>query len=85
MDNNTMSNFYNWLKKRDESYGGSANDPSSVDDEGDGGDGVEKRMEKPGAFPTYGNDLPITNKNKSQKIVGRTGGVQFSKKGCNCK
>ena len=71
-----MSNFYNWLKKRDESYGGSANDPSSVDDEGDGGDGVEKRMEKPGAFPTYG---------KSQKIVGRTGGVQFSKKGCNCK
>lgn len=66
-----MIEFIKWLKKRDENYGGSANDPSNVEDEGDGGDGVEKKMEKPGAFPSYGDDLPITNKNRSKKIVGR--------------
>lgn len=48
-------------------YGGSPNDPSSVDDEGDGGEGVDRRMEKPGAFPSYGDDLPVTNKNKRNK------------------
>ena len=73
--------FLNWLRKRDESYGGSAGNPSGVDDEGDGGDGVEKRMEKPGAFPTYtldGRDLPITAKNRRNKIG-------FAKKDCGCK
>lgn len=66
--------FLNWLNKRDENFGGSANDPSNVEDEGDGIEGVEKRMEKPGAFPTYGDDLPITQKNKKRYI-----------KKCNCK
>lgn len=66
--------FLDWLRQRNENYGGSANDPSNVEDEGDGGDGVERRMEKPGAFPTYGDDLPITKKNHPR----------FMKK-CNCK
>ena len=66
--------FLDWLRQRNENYGGSANDPSNVEDEGDGGDGVERRMEKPGAFPTYGDDLPITKKNRPR----------FMKK-CNCK
>lgn len=73
--------FADWLKRRNENFGGSANDPSNVEDEGDGGDGVEKRMEKPGAFPTYsldGQDLPITAKNRRNKIG-------FAKKGCGCK
>lgn len=61
-----MYSFKDFLTKK-EWYGGSANDPSSVDDEGDGGDGVDRRMEKPGAFPTYGDDLPITPKNKKNK------------------
>lgn len=74
------TSFIDWLSKRDENYGGSANDPSNVEDEGDGGDGVEKRMEKPGAFPTYsgGDDLPITARNRRNKLT-------FSKKKCNCK
>jgi hypothetical protein len=67
--------FQQFVQQR-ENYGGSPADPSGVDDQGDGGDGVEKRMEKPGAFPTYtldGSDLPITRKNRSN----------FMKK-CNC-
>ena len=62
-----MQNFKNWLTKL-EYYGGSANNPSGVEDEGDGGDGVKSKMERPGAFPTYGgDDLPITPKNKKRK------------------
>jgi hypothetical protein len=61
-----MYSFKDFLQKK-EWYGGSSNDPSSVDDEGDGGDGVDRRMEKPGAFPTYGDDLPITKKNRTNK------------------
>lgn len=61
-----MYSFKYFLQKK-EWYGGSANDPSSADDEGDGGDGVDRRLEKPGAFPTYGDDLPITKKNKKNK------------------
>lgn len=61
-----MYSFKEFLIKK-EWHGGSANDPSSVDDEGDGGEGVDRRMEKPGAFPSYGDDLPITNKNKRNK------------------
>jgi hypothetical protein len=61
-----MYSFKKYLQKK-EWYGGSANDPSSVEDEGDGGEGVGSRMEKPGAFPTYGDDLPITKKNKKNK------------------
>lgn len=74
-----MSSFIDWLSKKDESYGGSANNPSGVEDEGDGGDGLIRKMEKPGAFPTYGaDDLPITSKNRKNKLT-------FAKKNCNCK
>jgi hypothetical protein len=57
-----------------ENYGGSVYDPSGVEDHGDGGDEVIKKLPKQGAFPTYGNDLPITKKNK----------INYMKK-CNCK
>ena len=45
--------FFKYVQKR-ENYG-SVNDLSNVEDEGDGGKGVEKRM---------GNNLPITRRNK---------------------
>lgn len=61
-----MYSFKDFLNKK-EWYGGSANDPSSVEDEGDGLEGVARKSEKPGAFPTYGDDLPITKKNKNNK------------------
>lgn len=76
--------FTEWFKRRiKENYGGSANDPSNVEDEGDGGDGVEKRREKPAGNPSQGypsyslnnSDLPITRKNK----------INYTKKKCNCK
>lgn len=80
-----MSDFTNWLSRRDkrmaENIGGFRVSPSIADDEGDGGDELEKMMPKPGAFPTYdmdGEDLPITAKNRRNKI-------QFAKKKCNCK
>lgn len=66
-----MSSFHNWLNQRikNEYYGGNAGDPSGVNDEGDGGDGVIKRLEKTGgAFPRYGDDLPITAKNRKNPI-----------------
>jgi len=70
-----MMKFHDYLKAR-EWYGGSANDPSNVEDEGDGGDGVEKRMEKPGAFPVYAqSELPPTPANQRNT----------SKRGCGCK
>lgn len=64
-----MESFANWLIKK-ESYGGSASYPSGAEEQGDGGEGVNRRLEKPGAFPTYGDDLPITKKNKrrSKKV-----------------
>ena len=66
--------FHDYLKAK-EWYGGSANDPSNVEDEGDGGDGVEKRMEKPGAFPVYSqSENPPTP--AKQRPAAR--------KGCNC-
>ena len=76
-----MSSFLNWLTKRDESYGGSAGNPSGADGP-DGGDEKINDMsgELPGAYPTYGDDKPITGKNRRAKIVGR-----FSNKKCNCK
>jgi hypothetical protein len=59
-----MKSFKQWLK---ENFGGSANFPSGAEEEGDGGDILSRRLEKPGAFPTYGDDLPITKKNRSNK------------------
>lgn len=69
--------FLDYLKQR-EWYGGSANNPSGTSYDADGGDAVEKMIEKPGAFPAYGDDLPITAKNRKNKI-------KYMKKDCNCK
>lgn len=71
-----MQSFLDYLKQR-EWYGGSANNPSGVSYNADGGDEVEKMLEKPGAFPTYGNDLPPTPKTRMNKI-------RHMKKDCNC-
>lgn len=61
-----------------ENYGGSVTDPSSVEDEGDGLDGVMQRRERPagnpGGMALDGSDLPVTAKNRRN----------FMKK-CNCK
>lgn len=69
--------FAQFIQKR-ENYGGSANDPSNVEDEGDGLDGVMRRREQPAGNPAGqaldGSDLPITKKNK----------LNFMKK-CNCR
>lgn len=71
-----MKTFYEWwLQKRDETFRVS---PSIVDDEGDDGDRLAKSMPKPGAFPTYGDDLPITDKNRQNKL-------RFMKKNCKCR
>lgn len=52
---------------RNEWYGGSANDPSNVEDEGDGT--VDKHIAKPGAFPVYSSDeLPVTARNRKSKV-----------------
>ena len=72
-----IQRFEDFLRKR-EWYGGSANNPSGVEDEGDGGDALDKKIVKPGAFPSYGDDLPITDKNRKSKI-------SYMKKDCNCK
>ena len=61
-----MKSFIEWLKKF-ENFGGSAVSPSSAEDEGDGGETLNRKLEKPGAFPTYGDDLPITKKNRKNK------------------
>ena len=71
-----MQSFLEYIKQR-EWYGGSANNPSGTSYDADGGEAVEKQMEKPGAFPTYGDDLPITAKNRMNKI-------RKMKKDCNC-
>lgn len=60
-----MKSFIEWLEKK-ESYGGSASYPSGAEEQGDGGDELNRRLEKPGAFPTYGDDLPITKKNRKR-------------------
>lgn len=69
---------FNQFIQKKESYGGSANDPSNAEDEGDGLDGVTSRQERPSGNPPGetlgGNTLPITRKNK----------LNFMKK-CNCK
>lgn len=61
-----------------ENYGGSVSDPSSVEDEGDGLDGVMRRREKPPGNPAGmaldGSDLPVTAKNRRN----------FTKK-CRCR
>jgi len=47
-----MKYFKEWLKKV-ESFGGSSLSPSSAEEQGDGGDNLVRKLELPGAFPTY--------------------------------
>jgi len=78
-----MIGFTNWLNRRDESFGGSAGDPS-----GAGLDQPENGEREVAIEPNSsldGSDRPPTAKNRSKRIVGRAGGVIFSKKKCNCK
>jgi hypothetical protein len=78
-----MSMFKNWLKRRDEFFGGSAGDPS-----GAGNDQPENGERQVTIEPNTsldGQDKPITSQNRKKKIVGRMGDVVFSKKKCNCK
>jgi len=64
-----MKYFKEWLKKV-ENFGGSSSSPSSAEDQGDGGDGLVRRLELPGAFPTY--ELKKKNKQThTQKLIGR--------------
>lgn len=73
-----MSQFRDWLKKRDESFGGSAGDPSGAGlDEPENG---ERQVTIEPNSALDGSDLPITAKNRKKKIVGRMGDVVFSKK-----
>ena len=78
-----MTAFKNWLKRRDEYFGGSAGDPSGAGlDQPENGE-REVTVEPNSALD--GSDKPITNKNRKQKLVGRVGDRIFSKKKCNCK
>lgn len=64
--------FKKWMNKEDknkinffvskESFGGSAVSPSSAEEQGDGGERLVHKLEKPGAFPTY--ELPVKRKKK---------------------
>ena len=61
-----MKTFKEWLTRL-ENFGGSAVSPSSAEDQGEGGDGMISRMDRPGAFPTY--ELPKKKKVRA-KIQG---------------
>lgn len=68
-----MNSFSDWLKKKNEAFGGSAGDPSNA-----GLDQPESRDRKVSVDPGIslnGNDSPITRRNK----------LSFAKKKCNCK
>ena len=71
-----INSFSSWLKKKDEAFGGSAGDPSNA-----GLDQPENGERQVTAYPNSsmnGDDLPITKKNKINKLT-------FAKKNCNCK
>lgn len=78
-----MFEFKDWLKRKDENFGGSAGDPSGAGlNQPENG---ERQITVEPNSSLDGSDRPITAKNRSKKIVGRQGGVVFSKKKCNCK
>ena len=79
-----MPNFSDWLKRRNEWYGGVASNPSGTGEDSDEVD-PEKSAEKPGAFPTIGDDKPFTASDRKKKLVGFSGGKVYAKKKCNCK
>ena len=77
-----MTIFSDWLKRRDEYFGGSAGDPSGAGlDQPENG---EREVTTDPNIRLDGSDKPPTKGGK-QKIVGRIGGKVFSKKKCNCK
>lgn len=78
-----MASFVNWLKRRDENYGGSAGDSSNAGlNEPENG---ERVVTIDANTSLDSGDKPITSKNRSKKTVGRKGSIVFSKKECNCK
>ena len=78
-----MTAFKNWLKRRDENFGGSAGDVSGAGlNQPENG---EREVTVEPNSSLDGSDKPITKKNRSQKMVGRLGDRIFSKKKCNCK
>lgn len=64
-----VKSFREWLKIKKESFGGSALYPSSAEEHGDGGEQLARRLEKPGAFPTY--ELPNKKKMKKKEPSSR--------------
>jgi hypothetical protein len=64
-----MKYFKDWLKKV-ESFGGSYLSPSSAEEQGDGGDGLVRRLDLPGAFPTYELKKNVKKNSKNQKLKG---------------
>lgn len=77
------TSFAKYVQRRDESFGGSAGDPSGAGlNEPENG---ERQVTIEPNTSLDGQDLPITAKNRRKKIVGRMGDVVFSKKKCNCK
>ena len=78
-----MGSFSNWLKRRDENFGGSAGDPSNAGlNTPENG---EREVTINATASLDDSDKPITSKNRTRKTVGRKGGIVFSKKECNCK
>lgn len=77
------TSFANWLARRDEYFGGSAGDPSNAGlDQPENG---EREVTSDPNTALDGSDTPITAKNSKKKVVGRMGGIVFSKKKCNRK
>ena len=78
-----MISFLNWIKSKNESFGGSAGDPSNAGlDQPENG---EREVTIEPNICLGDDDKPITKRNRSKKIVGVSGGKVFSKKKCNCK
>jgi hypothetical protein len=75
-----MISFLNWIKSKNESFGGSAGDSSNA-----GLDQPENGEREVTIICLGDDDKPITERNRRKKIVGVSGGKVFSKKKCNCK
>lgn len=68
--------FAKWLNRRDESFGGSAGDPSNAGlDQPENG---ERQVVADPHSSLNGDDKPITRKNRFNK-------TSYAKKSCNCK
>jgi hypothetical protein len=77
------TSFEEYVRRRDESFGGSAGDPSNAGlDQPENG---EREVTVDPNASLGGEDKPITSKNRKKSIVGQMGGMVYSKKKCNCK